>query len=95
MFNYEKWDFDPEISEIIQTRLNTNSSHSPVWDEVSYQTFTVGNHYVNVSHWSAFHTGIFHLAFIQYQSDNGMKSGLEECSSKDLQSWTCAPNLAT
>lgn len=94
MFTYEKWDFDPEIPEIVQTRLNTNNSHGPVYGEVSYQTFSEFSHCVNVSRRSAFHTGIFHLAFIQYESDNGMKSGLEECGSKDLRYWTCVPSLA-
>lgn len=95
MFTYEKWDFDPEIPEIVQTRLNTNNSHNPVYGEVSYQTFSKHSHYVNASCRSAFHTRILHLAFIQYQSDNGMKSGLGERGSKDLRYWTCVPSLAT
>lgn len=92
MFAHELWDFNPEISEIIPIRLNTYNSHSSIYGEVSYQPFSDHSHYVMTAY--ACHTGIFHLASAQYQSDSGMESGLEECSSKDLHSWTCVPSLA-
>lgn len=92
MFAYELWDFDPEISEIIPVRLNTYNSHSSIYGEVSHQPFSDHSLYVNdslcMSCWD------FPLGLAQYQSDSGMKSGLEECSSKDLHSWTCVPCLA-
>lgn len=92
MCAYELWDFDPEISEIIPIRLNTYNSQSSVCGHVSYQPSSDHRHYVNdslcMSYWD------FPLGLVQYQSDSGMKSGLEECSSKDLHSWTCVPSLA-
>lgn len=92
MFAYELWDFDPEIPDIIPVRLNTYNSHSSVYGEVSHQPFSDHSHYVNDSLWMS--CWDFPLGLVHYQSDSGMKSGLEECSSKILHSWTCVLSLA-